>query len=146
VLKQGLSASVDTTNALRRLDRSRAQRGEAERPRFDEKPLENLCSQIEPLGIGDVDQGYLLLSSPFLELLFTRNRIGRCLQRLDVDQSGNVVLRSMDRHPAPMFFQPSAQVGGDADVQRPSIWTGENVDDRLTGHDGSYYMPINLAG
>src|SRR3990167_10542050 len=151
-LKQGLSAARlrrsgrDDGKPTRRLDRSRAQRGAVERPCFDEQPLENLSRQVEPLWISGIDQGDLLLPPPFLELLFTSNRIGRSLVRFDVNQSGDIVVRCMDRHSAPMLFQPPPHIGGDADVQGSPIRAGENVDDRLTGHDGLYYKSINLSG
>jgi len=81
-----------------------------------------------------------------LILLLTFNRIGRSVMRFDVDESSDVVPSRMNGQTEVMLFESPTEVRRDPDVERASVRTRENVNDRPTFHDDAYYTPRGLLG
>jgi hypothetical protein len=94
-------------------------------------------AQVPPLGIGSVYEDELLFPSPILELLFTCDRIGCYLMRLEVNEPRDVVASRVTHHALAMFFQPTGQVRRHADIKRTPVLTGENIDDWIALHVGT---------
>ena len=85
-----------------------------------------------PIGICTLDQGYIPVPAPVLQLLFTRNRPVHVAEQLVMHQPFYVVLRGeAGKHVVAMLGEPANEVARDADIERAQMLAGQDIDTRL---------------
>ena len=101
------------------------------RPGESRDPLPKLLDEtaaIIPIGIFFLDQLDLPIAFPGLKLLFARDRLQRSREHFHVHEAENsMLLHELRASPSAMLLDASANIVGNADVERPVMAAGEDV-------------------
>ena len=84
---------------------------------------------IEPIGIIPLDEADLLLAPPLLYFFFSRDCRCHIVVRFEANQARNVIFRcKAPHHPARVLVNAPDQIVRYANVERPVLSAGEEVD------------------
>src|SRR6516164_8806752 len=93
------------------------------------KPLSHIVIEVSPVRIGAFDQLDLPRPSPFLDLLFAKDRLGHRFVEFDIDEKMNAVgLGDSVERSGPMVPHPRHDLRRHADIEGAVSLAGENID------------------